>query len=345
MKKKIISFSNNAQTIIYTEASWEKNIDTVLAKRNTVIITDKNIAKKHKAIFANRICIVIAAGEANKQQHTVDAIIKKMIQLGCDRQTFLLGVGGGVVTDITGYVASVFMRGIAFGFAPTSLLAMVDASIGGKNGVDVGIYKNIVGTIRQPAFLFYDSSFLNTLPTAEWRNGFAEIIKHGAILDKKLFKQVATYSLKDYQQNIVLLNKLIQTNVYIKVGIVQQDEFEKANRKLLNFGHTLGHAIENTYTLTHGQAISIGMVAAAYISEQLGGKPCVNELIKVFKAYGLPVHLSFNVNKILQILLKDKKKTANGMHYVLLHEIGNAYYKNVTATYIKEQLQQFIKLT
>jgi 3-dehydroquinate synthase len=342
MKKKIASF-NNAQTVIYTEASWQKDIDTVLAKPNTVIITDKNIAKKHKSKFANRSCIIIAPGEANKQQHTVDAIIKKMIQMGCNRQTFLLGVGGGVVTDITGYVASVFMRGIAFGFAPTSLLAMVDASIGGKNGVDVGIYKNIVGTIRQPAFLFYDSSFLQTLPITEWCNGFAEIIKHGAILNKKLFTQVATHSIKDFQQNSTLLNKLIQTNVYIKIGVVQQDEFEKANRKLLNFGHTLGHAIENTYTLTHGQAISIGMAAAAYISEQLGGKPCMQKLIKVFEAYALPVHLSFNVNKILQILLKDKKKTTDGIHYVLLHEIGNAYYKNLNIDYIKEQLQQFIK--
>jgi 3-dehydroquinate synthase len=344
MKKKVVSFSNNAQTIIYTNAIWEKNIDTVLAKRNTVIITDKNVYRKHKAKFAHRICIVIAAGEAHKQQHTVDTIIAKLIQLGCDRQTFLLGVGGGVVTDITGYVASVFMRGIAFGFAPTSLLAMVDASIGGKNGVDVGIYKNIVGTINQPQFLFYDIHFLQTLPVSEWRNGFAEIIKHGAILNKKLFKEVAANNIKDYQQNTTLLNKLIQTNAYLKIGIVQSDMFEKAARKLLNFGHTLGHAIENTYKLTHGQAISIGMIAAAQISETLSGKPCKESLIQVFKKYGLPVHITFKVNNILQILLKDKKKTSNGVHYVLLHEIGNAYYKNLEPNFIKEQLQQFIQL-
>jgi 3-dehydroquinate synthase len=343
MKKKVVSFSNNAQTIIYTNAIWEKNIDTVLAKRNTVIITDKNVYRKHKAKFAHRICIVIAAGEAHKQQHTVDTIIAKLIQLGCDRQTFLLGVGGGVVTDITGYVASVFMRGIAFGFAPTSLLAMVDASIGGKNGVDVGIYKNIVGTINQPQFLFYDIHFLQTLPVSEWRNGFAEIIKHGAILNKKLFKEVAANNIKDYQQNTTLLNKLIQTNAYLKIGIVQSDMFEKAARKLLNFGHTLGHAIENTYKLTHGQAISIGMIAAAQISETLNGKPCKESLIQVFKKYGLPVHITFKVNSIMQILLKDKKKTTNGVHYVLLHEIGNAYYKNLEPDFIKQQLQQFIQ--
>lgn len=342
MKNKKIDFSNSSTTV-YTQASWTKDIDSIINNEKTVIITDNNIAKKHKAKFANRNVIVLRPGEKYKQQATVDAIISAMIAMGCDRQTFLLGVGGGVITDITGYTASIFMRGISFGFAPTSLLAMVDASIGGKNGVDVGIYKNIVGNIRQPGFLFYDVSFLDTLPMAEWRNGFAEIIKHGAILDKKLYEEVATNTIATYQKNTSLLEKLISKNVAIKTGIVQKDEFEKAERKLLNFGHTLGHAIENTYELSHGEAISIGMVAAAYIAEQLGNKPSKESLITTFTKYGLPTYKKFEVKKIMNILLKDKKKTADGIHYIILQEIGKAAIHKLDAASIKQYLQDFIK--
>src|SRR5690606_852417 len=141
------------------------------------------------------------AGEQFKVQQTVNEVIEQLIHFGADRQTWLVGVGGGVVTDITGYVAATYMRGIRFGFVPTSILAMVDASIGGKNGIDVGVYKNIVGTIRQPSFLLYDYQFLKTLPETEWINGFAEIIKHACIKDVRMFNELAGRSITYFQKN------------------------------------------------------------------------------------------------------------------------------------------------
>ena len=188
-----------------------------------------------------------------------------------DRKTVLIGVGGGVVTDMTGYVASVYMRGIGFGFIPTSLLAMVDASIGGKNGIDVGVYKNMVGVIRQPSFLFFDTSLLQTLPDKEWKNGFAEIIKHASIKDATMFKQLEQNDVTFYRKKENQLAALVQRNALLKTKVVQQDEFEKGDRKLLNFGHTLGHALENQYELSHGQAISIGMAYASSLSEKING--------------------------------------------------------------------------
>ena len=144
-----------------------------------MLITDEKILLPHAAKFKGWNTVVLKSGEEFKTQETVDSLIDQLIEMGADRQTSLVGIGGGVITDITGYTASVYMRGLNFGFVPTSLLAMVDAAIGGKNGVDIGIYKNMVGTIRQPAFLLYDYSFLTSLPEKEWINGFAEIIKHG----------------------------------------------------------------------------------------------------------------------------------------------------------------------
>ena len=153
---------------------------------------------------------------------TADYIIEELIKMGAHKNTFLIGIGGGVVTDITGYVAAVYMRGVKFGLVPTSILAMVDAAIGGKNGVDVGVYKNMVGTIRQPEFIFYDYSFLQTLPVKEWVNGFAEIIKHACIKDALLFSFLEKYSLHEYQADKTLIADLIERNVDIKMQVVSK---------------------------------------------------------------------------------------------------------------------------
>ena len=234
----------------------------------------------------------------------------------------MVGVGGGVVTDITGYVASVYMRGIQFGFVPTTLLSLVDASIGGKNGIDVGVYKNIVGVTRQPLFILHDLIFLNTLPESEWQNGFAEIIKHACIKDAAMFKQLQSHDLKYYRSKKKELCLLIQRNAKIKLNVVQKDEFEQADRKLLNFGHTLGHALENQYELSHGQAISIGMTYASEISEQLLGFKQTESVVKVLEQYGLPTYANFNKQKVFDVLKMDKKRARKEMNYILLEKIG-----------------------
>jgi 3-dehydroquinate synthase len=336
MTKKKIDFTNTS-TSFYFDASFEY-IEKFTSKESTIILTDENIFSKNKKCFKGWQTIVIKAGEQHKNQNTVDDIIEQMIGLGADRRTMLIGVGGGVITDMSGYIAGIYMRGISFGFVPTSILAMVDACIGGKNGVDVGVYKNMVGLIRQPLFLLYDYSFLKTLPKQEWVNGFAEIIKHAAIKDAAMFKLLEQHKLTDFQKNTTLLNKLIQRNALLKSKVVQGDEFEKGERKLLNYGHTLGHAIENDYQLPHGFAVTIGMAAAAHISEQYTGFTATKRLINVLKKYGLPTSLQFDIEKALKNMMADKKRFKNEVHYVLLEKIGKAIIQPLTIKEIKAAL-------
>ncbi|MBK5271304.1 MAG: 3-dehydroquinate synthase, partial [Bacteroidia bacterium] len=267
MKKTIYRFSNSS-TEFYFEYGIS-HLKSIVDPNATVLITDENVYNAHSNRFKGWNTIILKAGEEYKVQATVDAIIEQLIEMEADRKTTLVGVGGGVITDITGYTASVYMRGLRFGFIPTSILALVDASIGGKNGIDVGVYKNMVGIIRQPAFILHDLIFLNTLPQIEWENGFAEIIKHACIKDAAMFRHLEENSFKTYQNRKKSICELIQRNAIIKTKVVQNDEFEKGERRLLNFGHTLGHALENQYELLHGQAVSIGMTYACQISEQL----------------------------------------------------------------------------
>ena len=317
-------------------------LEELVPKENAVIITDDNIASIYAEKFKGWKVIAIRPGEENKQQSTVDHIIGELIKLQADRETFIVGVGGGVITDIAGYAASVYMRGVRFGFVPTTILAMVDAAVGGKNGVDVGLYKNLVGVIRHPEFLLYDYSFLKTLPSAEWINGFAEIIKHGCIKDEGMFSMLENNFLEDFQNSAGKIAELIKRNVDIKYNVVCNDEFEKGERKLLNFGHTLGHAIENFYKIPHGNAVSIGMVAACKISETINGfAPTGSQrVIDLLKKYGLPVDLKFDNDEIWKALLMDKKKSGTSMNFILLNKIGDAVIKPIQLQQLKILLGQ-----
>lgn len=317
-----IKFSN-ASTEFYFNSSL-KELGKIIDRKQAILITDENIFKAHNTKFKGFNTIVIPAGEKHKNQSTVDALILKLIKNKADRKTVLVGVGGGVVTDITGYVASVYMRGIKFGFVPTTILGLVDASIGGKNGIDVGLYKNMVGIIRQPSFLLHDIALLQSLPLIEWQSGFAEIIKHACIKDAPLFKQLQQHSLEDYRKDRQLLAALIERNAMIKSRVVQKDEFEKGDRRLLNFGHTIGHAIETLYGLMHGQAVAIGMVFASRISEQLLGFGKTEAVMSIIEKYQLPIFIKFDKKKVFEVLAMDKKRINKEMNFVLLQKIGKA---------------------
>jgi len=327
MKHFTYKFSNSS--VDYYLAYGISHLKEIVDQKSSVIITDENVYSYHTKRFKGWNTIVLKAGEDYKVQETVDSVIEQLIEFEADRKTTLIGVGGGVVTDITGYVASVYMRGIPFGFIPTSILAMVDASIGGKNGIDVGVYKNMVGIIRQPKFILHDLIFLNTLPQSEWENGFAEIIKHACIKDAAMFKELETSSYKKYQGRKKSVCELIQRNAIIKTKVVQADEFEKGERRLLNFGHTLGHALENQYELSHGQAISIGMTYASHISEQLTGFKEAGRVINVLERYNLPTHAEFDKQKVFDVLKMDKKRERKDMNYVLLEKIGRGVIKQI----------------
>jgi 3-dehydroquinate synthase len=320
-------------------------LEELVLKEKAIIISDDNIASIYEEAFKEWKVIAIKAGEENKQQSSVDTVIKELIKLQADRETFIIGVGGGVITDIAGYAASVYMRGVKFAFVPTTILAMVDAAIGGKNGVDVGVYKNLVGVIRHPEFLLYDYSFLKTLPQKEWINGFAEIIKHACIKDEKLFERLENNSLESFRETPEKIANLIKGNVEIKYKVVSGDEFETGERKLLNFGHTLGHAIENIYQLPHGYAISIGMVAACKISEAINNFSSTESarVIELLKKYNLPVTLPERESRtrdIWEVLLMDKKKAGDAMNFILLNNIGNAIVKPIQLQRLKELIFQ-----
>jgi shikimate kinase / 3-dehydroquinate synthase len=316
-------------------------LNELVEDRNIVIITDEHVYAHHEKRFAAWPVINIPAGESHKNQATVDLIIEELIKIGANKNTFLVGVGGGVVTDITGFVAAIYMRGLSFGLAPTSVLAMVDAAIGGKNGIDVGLYKNMLGTIVQPDLILYDYSFLQSLPVKEWVNGFAEVIKHACIKDALLFSVLERYSLHDFQADQTLIAELVEKNAVIKSNIVTNDEFEKGERKLLNFGHTIGHAIENLHELPHGHAVSIGMVAACNLSEKLNGFHFneASRIVKLLAKYHLPVDIETDHEKVFQVLKMDKKRQQDGIDYIMLDSIGKAKVVRISL----DELEKYFK--
>jgi len=326
--KKITHKFSNSSVDYYLEAGIS-HLKKIVDQKNAVIVTDENVFNYHQKRFKGWNTIVLKPGEEFKVQATADTVIEQLIEMEAGRKTTLIGAGGGVITDITGYVASVYMRGIPFGFIPTTLLAMVDASIGGKNGIDIGVYKNMVGVIRQPKFILHDLIFLNTLPQNEWENGFSEIIKHACIKDAAMFRELEANSIKTYRKRKKSVCELIQRNADLKTRVVKQDEFEKGERKLLNFGHTLGHALENMYELSHGQAISIGMTYASVISEKITGFKEAERVAKLLLQYNLPTFSAFDRKKVFDVLKMDKKREKNEINYVLLDKIGKGVVKAI----------------
>lgn len=336
MQKKTFKFESGSTD--YYFAGGISHLKEVVDQKTAVIITDENVFAAHEKRFKHWNTIVLNAGEQYKVQQTVDTVLEQLIEIGVDRKWTLIGVGGGVITDLTGYIASVFLRGIRFGFVPTTLLALVDASIGGKNGIDVGVYKNMVGTIRQPSFILHDLIFLNTLPEKEWRNGFAEIIKHACIKDAAMFNELEKRDLNFYQKKKTEACALIQRNAMIKTKVVQRDELESGERRLLNFGHTLGHAIENQYELMHGEAVAIGIGFASSLSEKLLKFKNRERVEAVLTQYGLPSGATYDKDKVFEVLKGDKKKEKDFIHFILLERIG----KGIVRPILLDDLYEFL---
>jgi 3-dehydroquinate synthase len=267
--------------------------------------------------------IEIESGEINKNLETCVGIWNAITELGGDRKSLLITLGGGVITDLGGFVASCFKRGIDFVNIPTTLLAMVDASVGGKTGVDLGVLKNQIGLFANPQMVIVDDRYLTTLSDRELKSGTAEIIKYGVTYDVKLLNEVK-------QNKTQYINNLIQRSIEIKNEVVLEDPKEKHLRKILNFGHTLGHAIESFYlesttkeSLTHGEAIAIGMVCECYISSQLLGFPI--DKVEEVKQVVLSIYEKINLLKedfssILDLLKHDKKNTNGQVNFVLLND-------------------------
>lgn len=328
---------SDTTTHFYFNASLEL-LKQLAPVETSFIITDENVMLHYGTHFKPWKVITIPAGETSKNLDVLDDIVRQLIALDADRNATIIGIGGGVVTDIAGFVAGIYKRGVKCGFVPTSILGMVDAALGGKNGLDIGEYKNMIGLVRQPNFILYDYHLLKTLPKAEWINGFAEIIKHACILNSEMFTYLQRHFIEDFQRDEALLSKLIEQNVLLKMTVVQEDEMEMNVRKLLNFGHTLGHAIENVYDLPHGHAVSIGMAFAAKVSADIYGFSNEVDVLNLLGKYHLPTHFDFNKETALANIQKDKKKSGNAISYVLLNKIGTASVKPLTIQEIEKYL-------
>jgi len=321
-----------------------KNVEKYTRGTKTVIITDENLNHFYNLQFPLWDVIIIGTGEKVKTLETVEYIYKNLVELEIDRSCFIVGIGGGIVCDITGFAASTFMRGLGFGFVSTSLLSQVDASVGGKNGVNFHGYKNMIGVFNQPEFVICDPIMLKTLPHKELLSGFAEIVKHAAIGSSDLF----TFLEKNFQKALDLdartLEKLVYDSVKIKAEVVKRDEKEKGERRKLNFGHTLGHAIEKTTGIAHGEAVSIGMVFAANLSikRNMLSTEEAERIRTLLGQIGLPTlpkrpdGMTFDKEKILDALKKDKKREGSGIHFALLKAIGNPVIEEIPIRELEE---------
>ena len=311
-----INKSNFSKIFVLVDTNTHKHcLSTFLAKLNT----SQNIE-----------IIEIEAGEINKTIDTCVGVWNALSDLDGDRKSLLINLGGGVVTDLGGFVASCYKRGINFINVPTSLLAMVDASIGGKTGVDLGTVKNQIGVINYGDMVLVDTKFLETLPQNEMRSGLAEMLKHGLIQDEAYWHKMSDLSKFTLED----LDKLIYESIIIKKNVVTEDPNENGLRKTLNYGHTLGHAIESyclsndkKETLLHGEAIAIGMVLATYISHKKCGFPhekLENIKATIRKIYGLVELTNDDYLAVIELLKFDKKNTHGNINFVLLEDIGKS---------------------
>jgi 3-dehydroquinate synthase len=312
----------------------------LIAKNNKasryVIITDSHVNRLYGQTILdamtqaglNASLLEIPAGESSKNISTVLDIAGKLLAAGADRGTLLVALGGGVVGDLTGFIASVYMRSVPYIQIPTTLVGQVDSAIGGKTAVDLPQGKNLLGTFYQPRAVFADLGFLDTLPENEFNNGLAEIIKYGIIEDEKLFKLLEENMDAVKNRDSAQLLKIIETCCRIKKSIVEIDEREQGIRRILNFGHTLGHALEavSGYTLSHGEGVALGMIAAAKLSEKMNylSKDELIRVEKVIALAGLPAKIpaSLAAGEVIARLKMDKKKKDDQVHFVLVKKIG-----------------------
>lgn len=308
-----------------------------MLEQEPILMIDKNVLVQHHDLFEPFRSVIIPSGESHKTLQTVEALYRELVVLGADRSTLMVGIGGGLATDLAGFVASTFLRGTRFGFISTTLLGQVDASIGGKNGVNLEGYKNMIGTIRQPSFVWCDLSLLGTLENREYISGIAEVIKYGFIRDIHFLEYLEEHMVALLKQDLSVLEHVVTTSAAIKTDVVQKDEKEADLRKILNFGHTIGHAIERHKGILHGEAVGMGMLLAARLSHLQGliSASEVDRVEQLVLSAGLPVSMKLDPEEIYQNIRKDKKKSGEDVHFVLLKGMGNTIIRPIPLPELK----------
>lgn len=331
--------TSSEKSLLLTGVTLEQ-LPALLPEGKTFIITDTNVMALYGAQFPEAGVFEIFPGEGSKTMRVVEDICGWLLESGADRSSFILGIGGGVVCDVAGLVASVYMRGLKHAFVSSTLLSQVDASIGGKTGVNHGRYKNVIGTFKQPEFVLCDHSMLMTLPEEEFMSGFGELIKHAVIRDREMFDDIRRSFDAIISRDPAVLGDMIYRAVAIKATIVNSDPLEMGERRVLNFGHTFGHILETTYHIPHGVAVMEGMLIAGELSVWTGvmAQPELILLQEMLNKAGINSvhHLP---DDVLHMVLRDKKSVSGKLNMVILKAIGQA----VIQVLGENELSDFIK--
>lgn len=340
----------NTETAIIVGKSLLEEINTLIDLKSFssfLIICDQRVlpsaekAERQLKITGKKTGIfILNGGEKVKSISSLKRIYQKLFTFKADRKTLVISLGGGTIGDVVGFAAATYLRGLSFIQIPTTLLAMVDASLGGKTAVNFNRIKNLIGAFHQPKAVLIDLHFLKTLPKNEMRNGMAEIIKYGLTLDKSLIN-----ILLEYKKNKNKLLEIIKRSVLLKMKIVSRDEQEGNQRAILNFGHTIGHAIEaNSKNFGHGEAVAIGMAGATLISQRMGfiAEPDVNKILNLLRDFSLPIKVrGITPTELIEAMKKDKKKENKEINWVLLKQIGQGIIKQkVDKKIIKQVLEK-----
>lgn len=318
-----IEIKGRSRVVVGSVSEW---LPHLLPDKRVVVVSDTNIDRHYHSLLSNFDHVLIGQGEASKTLHTVDLIYKRFIELGVDRSSFVLGIGGGIVTDIAGFVAATYMRGVEFGFISTTLLGEVDASVGGKNGVNVEGYKNMVGTFCQPKFVICDVNMLRTLPAREFRAGLAEVVKSAVIADAELFATLEKCDFATLQRDTALLEEIVFRAISVKAAIVERDEREQGDRRKLNLGHTLAHAIEKLSSkMNHGEAVAVGLRMITDIAEQGGalGSCDAARIRALLEKIGFSLESPVERRRLLAAVRKDKKSEGDDIFIVVPRAIGD----------------------
>lgn len=327
---------------IFVGGKWE-TVGKLLPPSGVLIITDQNVHSIYGNKFPGFPVLIVQPGEQSKKLEVIGKLAEKLLEAGIDRTGFLLGIGGGVVCDITGFLASVYMRGIRFGYVSTTLLSQVDASTGGKNGVNLGDSKNILGCFRQPEFVICDPAMLYTLSDEEYFSGLAELIKTGIIGSGMLFEKIEKNHEAIIRRDAEILSSLVSMAVNFKASVVTADERESGLRRILNFGHTFGHAIELSSSLAHGYAVASGMELAAGFSCMKGmiSVPEQERITGMLKSFNLLKNNYIPGDQVGRLLLHDKKKEGGDIYFVFTQGIGKAVVEKIP---LREVVEFYLKM-
>lgn len=341
MEKIIINTPGSRSEILVGE-KWE-SVSRFLPEKDVVIITDHNVNRLYGDKFPDMPVFSVEPGEGSKKLEVIEQLADDLLEAGIDRSGFVLAIGGGVVCDVAGFLAAIYMRGIGCGYVSTTLLSQVDASTGGKNGVNLGTVKNMLGTIRQPEFVICDTALLKTLSEEEYLSGLSELIKTAVIGDSVLFELIEKGFNEIMSRDPDLLAGLIAKSVRFKGLVVSEDEKEAGLRRILNFGHTYGHAIELQKGLKHGFAVASGMeLATAYSYEK---KYIVREemdrIISLLKRFRLTGENDLTDDELEKLVIHDKKKSGAYIHFIFTHGIGKAEVEKIPVSEVLDFYRRY----